>query len=188
MMIYPTASGKMDPLIRLNPLESAMVQGRLKMWGRWSYIGGGRSGNIFNQLLSSPRIDSRSAKAILHQLREAGVEKGDLASFLHEMLEKRQSSPLAHCTDEEALIVDSVVGRVLAHQQALIELLHQRYDGRGKSKRTLAQTLHQRHPEWSFPTCRNRIDTWLVMAESQLYPPLCEAFGLDADRLCGRTD
>lgn len=184
-MIYPTASGTMDPLIRLNTLESTMVQGRLKMWGRWSYIGGGRPGNIFNQLLSSRPGDRRSADAMLRQLREAGVGKAELASFLREMLEKRQSSPLAHCTDEEALIVDRVVGRVLGHQQALIELLHQRYDGRGRSKRALAQILHQRHPEWSFPTCRNRIDSWLAMAEAQLYAPLCEAFGLDADRLCG---
>ncbi|WP_218802151.1 DUF1133 family protein, partial [Klebsiella quasipneumoniae] len=32
------------------------IQGKLRMWGRWSYIGGGSGGNMFNQLLASGKV------------------------------------------------------------------------------------------------------------------------------------
>ncbi|EFH3247749.1 DUF1133 family protein, partial [Shigella flexneri] len=52
-MIYPTNTGKSGEHLRLTTLESVWIQGKLRMWGRWSYIGGGKTGNMFNQLLAS---------------------------------------------------------------------------------------------------------------------------------------
>ncbi|EGF1663184.1 DUF1133 family protein, partial [Salmonella enterica] len=52
-MIYPTSTGKPGEYFRLNTLESVWIQGKLRMWGRWSYIGSGKPGNMFNQLLAS---------------------------------------------------------------------------------------------------------------------------------------
>ncbi len=38
-MIYPTNTGKSGEHLRLTTLESVWIQGKLRMWGRWSYIG-----------------------------------------------------------------------------------------------------------------------------------------------------
>ncbi len=39
-MIYPEITGKSGEHLRLNTLEAVWIQGKLRMWGRWSYIGG----------------------------------------------------------------------------------------------------------------------------------------------------
>ncbi|ELR2335296.1 DUF1133 family protein, partial [Salmonella enterica] len=49
-MIYPSTSGKPDETFRLRTLESVWIQGKLRMWGRWSHIGGGTGGDMFNAL------------------------------------------------------------------------------------------------------------------------------------------
>ncbi|EIO2238606.1 DUF1133 family protein, partial [Escherichia coli] len=38
-MIYPEITGKSGEHLRLKTLESVWLQGKLRMWGRWSYIG-----------------------------------------------------------------------------------------------------------------------------------------------------
>lgn len=184
-MIYPNATGKAGEIIRLNTLESAIVQGRLKMWGRWSFIGGGRSGNMFNQLLVSKKITKTAVREALRRMKKAGISKPELEAFLQEMMDGNKKSHLAHCTDNEALTIDRVVGEVLADHPALIGLLHERYDGSGKSKRVLAMELNEFHPEWCLRTCKNRIDQWLGMAEYMLYLPLCDAFNVDAGKFAG---
>ncbi|EMD6815684.1 DUF1133 family protein [Citrobacter koseri] len=190
-MIYPTNTGKAGEMIRLNTLESMMVQGRLKMWGRWSYIGGGRAGNMFNQLLVNKKITKTAINEALRRMKKAGISKPDLEIFLREMMTGNKKSHLAHCTDAEALIIDRVVGTVLADHPALIELLHERYDGKGKSKKKLARELNDKHPEWCLRTCESRIDVWLHTAEYMLYIPLCDAFCTDSSkfrlRACAET-
>ncbi|EOU7596348.1 DUF1133 family protein, partial [Shigella sonnei] len=54
-MIYPTNTGKSGEHLRLTTLESVWIQGKLRMWGRWSYIGGGKTGNMFNLMLTSKK-------------------------------------------------------------------------------------------------------------------------------------
>ena len=49
-MIYPTNTGKSGEHLRLATLESVWIQGKLRMWGRWSYIGGGRGGKMIKHL------------------------------------------------------------------------------------------------------------------------------------------
>lgn len=181
-MIYPSTTGKGGEILRLNTLESLMVQGRLKMWGRWSFIGGGQSGSSFNQLLSTKKLTKTSINEALRRMKKSGITKPELESFLKAMLEGKNKSHLAHCTDSEALIIDQVVGSTLANSPSLIELLHQRYDGKGKSKKALARELNEKHPEWCLRTCENRIDVWLNFAEFQLYSPMCDAFGTNPDK------
>lgn len=181
-MIYPSTRGKAGEMIRLNTLESVMVQGRLKMWGRWSFIGGGRSGNMFNQLLASKKITKTAINEALRRMKKSGIGKEELEIFLREMLEGNKKSCLAHCTDAEALTIDRVVGETLADHPALIKLLHERYDGRGKSKTQLARELNELHPEWCLRTCISRIDVRLSFAESAIFKPLCDAFDTDSSK------
>lgn len=55
-MIYPTNTGKSGEHLRLTTLESVWIQGKLRMWGRWSYIGGGKTGNMFEPPRFSGRV------------------------------------------------------------------------------------------------------------------------------------
>ncbi|MDI4562691.1 DUF1133 family protein, partial [Escherichia coli] len=88
----------------------------------------------------------------------------------------KQKSWLAHCTDAEALCIDRVISEVLAEHPGLISVLRQRYEGRGMTKRKMAELLNDAHPEWCFSTCEKRIANWLAVAEYALYIPMRESF------------
>ncbi|HAX6903777.1 TPA: DUF1133 family protein, partial [Escherichia coli] len=88
----------------------------------------------------------------------------------------KQKSWLVHCTDSEALIIDRVIGEVLADHPGLLNVLSQRYEGRGMSKRRMAELLNEQYPEWCFSTCEKRIANWLAVAEYALYIPMRESF------------
>ncbi|HCP0441560.1 TPA: DUF1133 family protein [Escherichia coli] len=175
-MIYPTNTGKSGEHLRLTTLESVWIQGKLRMWGRWSYIGGGKTGNMFNQLLASKKLTKTAINEALRRMKKAGIEKAELEAFLREMINGKQKSWLAHCTDAEALKIDSVIGEVLADHPGLLNVLSQRYVGRGMSKRRMAELLNERYPEWALITCRRRVDQWLRVVEFILYSPMREAF------------
>ncbi|EGW0626176.1 DUF1133 family protein [Salmonella enterica] len=175
-MIYPTNTGKSGEHLRLSTLESVWIQGKLRMWGRWSYIGGGKTGNMFNQLLASKKLTKTAINDALRRMKKAGLEKTELEAFLREMLNGKQKSWLAHCTDTEALIIDRVVGEVMVDHSGLLGILNQRYVGRGMSKRRMAELLNEAHPEWCFSTCEKRIANWLAIAEYMLFIPMRESF------------
>ena len=175
-MIYPEITGKSGEHLRLKTLESVWLQGKLRMWGRWSYIGGGKTGNMFNQLLTSKKLTKTAINEALRRIRESGIDKPELEAFLREMIAGRQKSWLSHCTDAEALRIDGVISKALARYPGLIDILRQRYEGRGMSKRKMAELLNEVHPEWCYATCRNRIDMWLRIAEFILYPLMRDAF------------
>ncbi|HCB9680253.1 TPA: DUF1133 family protein, partial [Escherichia coli] len=65
---------------------------------------------------------------------------------------------------------------VLAEHPGLICILRQRYEGRGMTKRKMAELLNDSHPEWCFRTCCSRVDVWLNLAEYMLYLPMRDAF------------
>lgn len=69
-MINPSEIGKTGEMVRLRTLESIWVQGKLRMWGRWSYIGGGSGGNMFNQLLASGKITKTAIKEALRRMKK----------------------------------------------------------------------------------------------------------------------
>ncbi|EEZ0261333.1 DUF1133 family protein [Escherichia coli] len=175
-MIYPEITGKSGEHLRLKTLEAVWIQGKLRMWGRWSYIGGSKTGNMFNQLLASKKLTKTAINEALRRIRESGIDKPELEAFLREMIAGRQKSWLSHCTDAEALRIDGVISKALARYPGLIDILRQRYEGRGMSKRKMAELLHEVHPEWCYATCRNRIDMWLRIAEFILYPLMRDAF------------
>ncbi|BDO96134.1 hypothetical protein TUM9812_32220 [Escherichia coli] len=175
-MIYPEITGKSGEHLRLKTLEAVWIQGKLRMWGRWSYIGGGKTGNMFNQLLTSKKLTKTAINEALRRIRESGIDKPELEAFLREMIAGRQKSWLSHCTDAEALRIDGVISKALARYPGLIDILRQRYEGRGMSKRKMAELLNEVHPEWCYATCRNRIDMWLRIAEFILYPLMRDAF------------
>lgn len=181
-MIYSSEVGKGGETLRLRTLESVWIQGKLRMWGRWSYIGAGRPGNMFNQLLISNRITKTALQKAIKHLKGSGLSESELAIYLADMLNNKHKSSLAFCSDIEAGVIDKVVADVLGNHSGLIALLHQRYDGRGKSKIVMATELQERHPEMSIMTCRRRIDTWLSLAESMLYRPMCDAFDTNSER------
>ncbi|ENO6995168.1 DUF1133 family protein [Escherichia coli] len=175
-MIYPEITGKSGEHLRLKTLEAVWIQGKLRMWGRWSYIGGSKTGNMFNQLLASQKLTKTAINEALRRIRESGIDKPELEAFLREMIAGRQKSWLSHCTDAEALRIDGVISKALARYPGLIDILRQRYEGRGMSKRKMAELLNEVHPEWCYATCRNRIDMWLRIAEFILYPLMRDAF------------
>ncbi|EMX1480319.1 DUF1133 family protein [Escherichia coli] len=175
-MIYSEITGKSGEHLRLKTLEAVWIQGKLRMWGRWSYIGGSKTGNMFNQLLASKKLTKTAINEALRRIRESGIDKPELEAFLREMIAGRQKSWLSHCTDAEALRIDGVISKALARYPGLIDILRQRYEGRGMSKRKMAELLNEVHPEWCYATCRNRIDMWLRIAEFILYPLMRDAF------------
>ncbi|ENB6028595.1 DUF1133 family protein [Shigella dysenteriae] len=182
-MINPSEVGKAGEIVRLRTLESIWIQGKLRMWGRWSYIGGGSGGNMFNQLLASGKITKTAINEALRRMKKAGISKPELEAFFKEILEGKNKSGLAFCSDEEALKIDSVISAELlrADNTALHKLIEDRYIYR-MSKKAMARALNEKHPEWCLRTCESRIDVWLSVAESALYRPMCDAFGTNGDR------
>ncbi|AFJ47168.1 putative bacteriophage protein [Shimwellia blattae DSM 4481 = NBRC 105725] len=179
-MIYPSETGKAGEIIRLRTLESIWIQGKLRMWGRWSYIGSGKPDNMFNRLLAGNKVTRTAVRKALRDLKRSGLNSDELAIYLSDLLNGKLKSGLAFCSDAEALIIDHVVGQQLP--PAMIALLHERYDGYGRSKKSMARALNIQYPEWSFRTCESRIDVWLTIAESLLYRPMCDAFDTDSER------
>ncbi|HIE7556757.1 TPA: DUF1133 family protein [Citrobacter amalonaticus] len=182
-MINPSEVGKSGEMVRLRTLESIWIQGKLRMWGRWSYIGGGNGGNMFNQLLASGKITKTAINEALRRMKKAGISKPELEAFFREILEGKNKSCLAFCSDDEGLKIDGVIASVLMNDdcRSLYSVIVDRHRLR-KSKRQMATELQQKHPEWTFMTCRRRIDTWVSFAESMLYAPLCDAFDTNGDR------
>ncbi|ANZ86804.1 DUF1133 family protein [Citrobacter freundii] len=182
-MINPSEVGKSGEMVRLRTLESIWIQGKLRMWGRWSYIGGGSGGNMFNQLLASGKITKKAINEALRRMKKAGISKPELEAFFREILEGKNKSGLAFCTDEEAMVVNSVLSEILIRSgnKRLYDLIEDRYIKR-LSKKAMARDLNEKHPEWCLRTCESRIDVWLNFAESMLYAPMCDAFGTNSDR------
>ncbi|MDH1935327.1 DUF1133 family protein [Citrobacter freundii] len=182
-MINPSEVGKAGEMVRLRTLESIWIQGKLRMWGRWSYIGGGSGGNMFNQLLASGKITKKAINEALRRMKKAGISKPELEAFFREILEGKNKSGLAFCTDEEAMVVNSVLSEILIRSgnKRLYDLIEDRYIKR-LSKKAMARDLNEKHPEWCLRTCESRIDVWLNFAESILYAPMCDAFGTNVDR------
>ncbi|WP_431105348.1 DUF1133 family protein [Enterobacter kobei] len=182
-MINPSEVGKSGEMVRLRTLESIWVQGKLRMWGRWSYIGGGSGGNMFNQLLASGKITKTAINDALRRMKKSGITKPELEAYLREILDSKNKSGLAFCSDEEGLKVDGVIASVLMNDdyRGLYSVIVDRHRLR-KSKLQMANELHAKHPDWTLITCRRRIDTWVSLAESILYAPLCDEFGTNSDR------
>ncbi|WP_044705344.1 DUF1133 family protein [Escherichia coli] len=175
-MIYPEITGKSGEHLRLNTLEAVWIQGKLRMWGRWSYIGGGKSGNMFNRLLVSKKLTKTAVNEVLRRMKKSGLDKPELEAFFRDMTRGKQKSWLSHCTDTEALIIDRVISEVLGEYPGLINILRQRYEGRGMSKLKMAERINADHPEWTLVTCRRRIDQWLGISEFMLHAPMRMAF------------
>ncbi|MGM8865730.1 DUF1133 family protein [Enterobacter hormaechei] len=188
-MINPSEVGKSGELVRLRTLESIWLQGKLRMWGRWSYIGGGSGGNMFNQLLASGKITKSAINDALRRMKKSGITKPELEAYLREILDSKNKTGLAFCSDEEGLIIDGVIAAVLMNEEyrGLYGVIVDRHRLR-KSKLQMAKELNSKHPDWTLITCRRRIDTWISLAESILYAPLCDAFGTNSDRFKLRSE
>ncbi|EFT2697627.1 TPA: DUF1133 family protein [Escherichia coli] len=182
-MINPIELGKAGETVRLHTLESVWIQGKLRMWGRWSGVERyGRSGNMFNQLLANTAITKSAVMEALKHLKNSGCSEQELETYLADILQSKQKSNLAFCTDEEAAKIDRVVGAVLIDYPGLHEAIQSRYLGRGKSKKEMARELAEKRPEWCLRTCESRVDVWLSLAESMLYAPMCDEFGTNSSR------
>ncbi|KYJ76795.1 hypothetical protein AT292_25390 [Enterobacter cloacae] len=182
-MINPSEVGKSGEMVRLRTLESIWVQGKLRMWGRWSYIGGGSGGNMFNQLLASGKITKTAINDALRRMKKSGITKPELEAYLQEILDSKNKTGLAFCSDEEGLKIDGVIAAILMNEEyhGLYSVIVDRHRLR-KSKLQMAKELNSKHPGWTLITCRRRIDTWVSLAESILYAPLCDAFATNSDR------
>jgi len=182
-MIYPSTTGKTDESGRLLTLESVWIQGKLRMWGRWSHIGGGSGGDMFNMLLASKKVSKTAIQQVLQHLKSSGMNKDELRVYFEDMLSGKLKSNLAFCTDAEGLLMDAVIGEIIVRtgHQRLFRLLSDRYRDR-MSKKAMARELNIKHPEWCLRTCESRVDVWLQTAEAMLYAPMSEAFEKNPER------
>ncbi|MBS2140748.1 DUF1133 family protein [Escherichia coli] len=71
-MLYPTNSGKSRETLSLTTLENVWIQGKLRMWGRWSYIGGCWCGENVNQCLVSKKTTATAHKEVLCTEKKGG--------------------------------------------------------------------------------------------------------------------
>ncbi|MGJ0478644.1 DUF1133 family protein [Pantoea agglomerans] len=166
---------------QLRTLESVWLQGRLKMWGRWSSINEyPHASNMFKNLLKKYVITQNDLSNVLKKLKRIGCSK-ELESWVENMMRESLRSSLTFCTDDEALVMDRVIASVLINDQSLRHLIERHYRDR-VSMRNLAGELNENHPDWSYSTCRRRINTWLSVAEYMLYQPMSDAFKLNSDR------
>ncbi len=187
-MIYPTTCGKADGNeLHLNTLELIWLKGKLKMWGRWSRIAktGGAQG-VFSRLLAKQQITKSALKAAISQLRKSGLSKDELFEIFGDLNNPKAHSNLIYCTDDEGLLMDSVVGLVLQSTPRLIGILQQHYIFK-KKRYAMAEEMQEAHPELSISTCRRRIDVWINTAEYMLYRPMSDAFDKDMKRFEKKT-
>lgn len=144
---------------------------------------------MFNQLLASGKITKTAINEALRRMKKAGISKPELEAFFKEILEGKNKSGLAFCSDDEGLKIDGVIAAVLMNDdnRSLYGVIIDRHRLR-KSKRKMATELQKKHPEWTFMTCRRRIDTWVSLAESMLYAPLCDAFDTNGGKFYLRNE
>jgi len=144
---------------------------------------------MFNQLLASGKITKTAINDALRRMKKSGITKPELEAYLREILDSKNKSGLAFCSDEEGLKVDGVIAAVLMNDdyRSLYGVIVDRHRLR-KSKLQMANELNAKHPDWTLITCRRRIDTWVSLAESILYAPLCDAFGTNSDRFKLRSE
>jgi hypothetical protein len=179
-MLNPSEVGKAGEHARLRTLESIWIQGKLNMWGRWSYIGEGKAGNMFNQLLTSHHVTKTAIQEALRRMKKSGITKPELEAFFMEILNGKNKSSLAFCSDEEALVIDRIISTVLAGEyDGLLNVLVQRYRYR-KSKRSWQKNSRET-PGTDVHDLPSH-DTWLSLAESMLYAPMCDAFDTNSSR------
>ncbi|CSN76939.1 putative bacteriophage protein [Shigella sonnei] len=105
-MIYPTNTGKSGEHLRLTTLESVWIQGKLRMWGRWSYIGGGKTGNMFNLMLTSKKLTKTAINEALRRMKKAGLNKSELAAAMKQIKELQRL--LGKKTMENELLKEAV--------------------------------------------------------------------------------
>ncbi|AUH00878.1 DUF1133 domain-containing protein [Prodigiosinella confusarubida] len=181
-MIYPSETGKAGELVRLRTLESVWIQGKLRMWGRWSAINmNPAASDMFKKLLSKYVITQNDLSKALKVLRKRGCSSIELESWVNDMLQQSRHSSLVFCTDDEGLLMDRVIARIMKNNQGLLHVLEHRYQEK-MSLRGMARELNDVYPELSVMTCRRRVDMWLGMAESMLYKPMCDAFETNSER------
>lgn len=166
---------------QLRTLESFWLQGKLKMWGRWSSINEcPHAPDMFKKLLKKYVITQNDLSNVLKKLKRIGCST-ELESWIENMMRESLRSSLTFCTDDEALAMDRVIASVLINDQPLLHLIERHYRNR-VSMRDLADELNENHPEWSYSTCRRRINKWLPVAEYMLYEPMNDAFKLNSGR------
>lgn len=102
-MINPSEVGKSGEMARLRTLESVWIQGKLRMWGRWSFIGGGSGGNMFNQLLASGKITKTAINDALRRMKKSGLTKPELEAFFREIIDGKNKTGISFCSDDEGV-------------------------------------------------------------------------------------
>lgn len=183
-MIYPENIGSADGNeTRLKTLESIWIQGKLKMWGKWSsYSAAPECSAMFKQLLSNPTISKADLARVLKQLKESGCSDDELQQWFGDMRERGAVSSLTLCDDTEGMIIDGVIGTALINDPSMLHILKDRYVGGGKSKKKMAEEYHEENNDISERTHYRRIECCLSVTEFMLYRPMSEAFGRDPER------
>lgn len=180
-MIFLSITDMCHNGVHLKTLERTWLQGKLKMWGRWSAINEcPEAPDMFKKLLKKYVITQNDLSNVLKKLKRIGCSR-EFESWMENLMQESLRSSLIFCTDDEALTMDRVIAAVFINDQPLRRIVEKHYRNR-MSMRELAEELNEEHPEWSYSTCRRRIKTWLSVAEYMLYQPMSDAFELNSQR------
>jgi Protein of unknown function (DUF1133). len=97
-MIYPENVGKGDGKeLHLRALEKVWIEGKLKMWGRWSGMAKyGSAGSMFNRLLASEKVTKAAITQALRQLKKRDATKASCSAtcWISWKVSKKQLSVL----------------------------------------------------------------------------------------------
>jgi hypothetical protein len=98
---------------------------------------------MFNQLLASGKITKTAINDFLRRMKKSGITKPELEAYLREILDSKNKSGLAFCSDEEGLKVDGVIASVLMNDdyRSLYGVIVDRHRLR-KSKLQMANELN----------------------------------------------
>lgn len=185
-MIYPDSIGLVNTKeVRLRTLESIWIQGKLRMWGRWSSVNSKPEAvTMFKRLLGSGKITQDDLSKAVKYLRKNGCSSKELELWMNDLLDNGTRSSLTFCTDDEGRMMDKVIAKELHTTPGLLEVLRCRYIYK-MSNKAIAREIQEFHPEWCFRTCEGRVSAWLAIAERALYLPMNDAFELNAYRFYG---
>lgn len=108
----------------LRTLERVWLQGKLKMWGRWSSINEcPQVPDMFKKLLKRYVVTHNDLSNVLKKLKRIGCSH-ELELWMENMMRESLRSSLTFCTDDEALAMDRVIASVLINDQPLLSLIH----------------------------------------------------------------
>ncbi len=178
-MFYPDCMAKPDGSdLKLRTLDRVWLQGRLRMWGRWALVRRNQgAAGILSKLICDPMISKAALQRVKREMTRSGITSEELQAIFDCIKGDRAASSLLFLSDDEGMMIDSVIARVLSAGQ--LNVVKEHYCHR-KSCYQIAVERHEKDPSACLRTYQNRVNAWLAAAEFALFKPLRNALKKDS--------